>query len=104
MKAHLADKQVTNAWPPFAAGLLLAALLATPIAIVATFAQAPAKLELAQAQSLGESGGRPPVVYPGLNDDLGSFAFGYLEFDWDPRSPGGVPGFDTWPPGSPRRR
>jgi hypothetical protein len=25
------------------------------------------------------------------------FAFGYLEFDWDPRVPGGVPGFDSWP-------
>jgi hypothetical protein len=23
-----------------------------------------------------------------------SFAFGYLEFDWDPNAPGGVPGFD----------
>ena len=26
-----------------------------------------------------------------------SFAFGYLEFDWDPNAPGGVPGFDPWP-------
>jgi hypothetical protein len=26
-----------------------------------------------------------------------SFAFGYLEFDWDPDAPGGVPGFDSWP-------
>lgn len=25
------------------------------------------------------------------------FAFGYLEFDWDPSAPGGLPGFDTWP-------
>ena len=25
------------------------------------------------------------------------FAFGYLEFDWDPSAPGGVPGFDKWP-------
>lgn len=24
-----------------------------------------------------------------------SFAFGYLEFDWDPNAPGGVPGFDS---------
>ena len=29
----------------------------------------------------------------------GTFAFGYLEFDWDPTAPDGVPGFDTWPPG-----
>ena len=26
-----------------------------------------------------------------------SFAFGFLEFDWDPDAPGGVPGFDFWP-------
>ena len=26
-----------------------------------------------------------------------SFAFGFLEFDWDPNAPGGVPGFDSWP-------
>lgn len=26
-----------------------------------------------------------------------SFAFGYLEFDWDPNALGGVPGFDSWP-------
>ena len=25
-----------------------------------------------------------------------SFAFGFLEFDWDPNAPGGVPGFDSW--------
>jgi len=25
-----------------------------------------------------------------------AFAFGYLEFDWDPRVPSGVPGFDSW--------
>ena len=25
-----------------------------------------------------------------------SFAFGFLEFDWDPNAPGGVPGFDPW--------
>jgi len=28
---------------------------------------------------------------------LPSFAFGFLEFDWDPNAPGGVPGFDSWP-------
>jgi hypothetical protein len=26
-----------------------------------------------------------------------SFAFGFLEFDWNPNAPGGVPGFDSWP-------
>ena len=26
-----------------------------------------------------------------------SFAFGFLEFDWDPNAPGGVPGYVSWP-------
>ena len=30
--------------------------------------------------------------------EVGPFAFGYLVFDWDPGAPGGVPGFDSWPP------
>ena len=25
------------------------------------------------------------------------FAFGFVEFDWDPRIEGGLPGFDMWP-------
>lgn len=26
--------------------------------------------------------------------------FGFLEFDWDPNAPGGIPGFDPWPQSS----
>jgi hypothetical protein len=26
------------------------------------------------------------------------FFFGFVEFDWDPNTPGGVPGFEAWPP------
>ena len=29
--------------------------------------------------------------------------FGFLEFDWDPDAPGGVPGFDPWPSDAGRR-
>jgi hypothetical protein len=36
--------------------------------------------------------------------DPGNFAWGYVEFDQDPKAPGGIPGFDHWPPSSPRRR
>jgi hypothetical protein len=36
--------------------------------------------------------------------DPGNFAWGYVEFDQDPKAPGGIPGFDHWPPGAPRRR
>jgi len=37
-------------------------------------------------------------------EDPGNFAWGYVEFDQDPKAPGGIPGFDHWPPGAPRRR
>ena len=36
------------------------------------------------------------------NPELGSLAFGHVEFDWGPAAAGGVPGFDSWPPGSRR--
>ena len=32
-----------------------------------------------------------------LSDGQKSLAFGYLEFDWDPNAPGGMPGFSSWP-------
>ena len=31
----------------------------------------------------------------------GSRFFGFLEFDWDPDAPEGVPGFDPWPRSQP---
>ena len=40
---------------------------------------------------------RAPLSMPHDTSDLGPFAFGYVEFDWDPAN--GVPGFDSWPPG-----
>lgn len=41
---------------------------------------------------------------PSNAQDTGNFAWGYVEFDQDPKAPGGIPGFDHWPPGAPRRR
>jgi hypothetical protein len=37
-----------------------------------------------------------PLSIPLDSGELGPFAFGHLEFDWDPAS--GVPGFSSWPP------
>jgi hypothetical protein len=77
-----------------ACGLVLAALLATPLAVVATMAQsrsdAPTSANIAGHEfTSGQLG------------NIGPFAFGYVEFDVDPAL--GVPGFDSWPPGSGRR-
>jgi hypothetical protein len=44
-----------------------------------------------------------PLSVPRDSGEVWPFAFGYLEFDWDPAAPGGVPGFDSWPSGSRRR-
>jgi hypothetical protein len=43
-----------------------------------------------------------PLSIPLDSGELGPFAFGFLIFDWDPGTPGGVPGFDRWSPASPR--
>ncbi|MBX9775778.1 MAG: hypothetical protein K2Y71_15460 [Xanthobacteraceae bacterium] len=42
-----------------------------------------------------------PVSVPLDSGEFGPFAFGHLEFDWNPAD--GVPGFSAWPPGSPSR-
>jgi hypothetical protein len=42
-----------------------------------------------------------PLSIPRDSGEIGPFAFGYVEFDWDPA--GGVPGFSSWPPGPPSR-
>jgi len=38
----------------------------------------------------------PSAENAGLIDPKTDFAFGYLVYDWDPRAPGGVPGFSQW--------
>jgi len=91
-------------WRAVALTLLLTALLAGPIAFVATFAKSQTRHELADTREVVAPTG-PPIAYPGPTDsgDVGSFAFGYVEFDVDPRTPGSVPGFDSWPPASRRQ-
>jgi hypothetical protein len=43
-----------------------------------------------------------PLSVPSDFGDVGPFAFGHVEIDWNPSAPGGVPGFDSSPPGSRR--
>ena len=40
----------------------------------------------------------PSAKNAGLIDPEADFAFGYMVYDWDPRTPGGVPGFSQWIP------
>jgi hypothetical protein len=45
---------------------------------------------------------RAALSIPLDSGEVGPFAFGHVVFDWDPSAAGGVPGFDSWPPGSRR--
>jgi hypothetical protein len=102
MGTGVVEKQ--GGWHVVASVLFLAAFLAGPIAVVATMANSPPKEALTAAADVTVSR-EPALAYPAMTDsgDVGPFAYGYVEFDVDPRRPGGVPGFDTWPPGSSRR-
>ena len=46
-----------------------------------------------------------PNARPSASFDRGHapWFFGFLEFDWNPDAPGGVPGFDPWPSDVKRR-
>ena len=83
--------------------VIAAARMATVLILAATAALAVMSLipnnETAAAQPHVEP---TPATAPSVPRLSSSFAFGYLEFDWDPSAPGGVPGFDSWPPASQR--
>lgn len=96
--------QILTGWRSLAALLVLAALLAGPVAVVATMANPPPAGGLAAAYAQLQGAGAPIANSVPLDaGDVGAFAFGYVEFDQDPKAPGGVPGFDSWTPASPRR-
>jgi hypothetical protein len=86
----------------FIGGLLAVALIGsaygTPRPRVSIDAVVPAQLTIGMV--IGASAPevvRTAVSAPASAVERKSFAFGYLEFDWDPNAPGGMPGFDSWP-------
>jgi hypothetical protein len=108
MSDHSRGAQTRAGYPDLLAGLILVALLAVPIATAATMAKSSPRADEAAADTYSLAAATmtvPSSSYRVLSDppDIGHFAFGYLEFDWDPTAIGGVPGFDSWTPGSPRR-
>jgi len=86
-------------------------------ALIAAFTLVLALLALAPpAAWLGERAGRATPAERSVADQAAqrkssgsvslertpaSAFFGFLEFDWDPNAPGGVPGFDPWPRSQP---
>ena len=86
-------------WRWIAAALALAVFLATTLIVSVAQITHPAG---APAHVKPEGASIPSSIAP--DADVGNFAFGYVEFDQNPKAPGGVPGFDSWPPGSPPQK
>jgi hypothetical protein len=85
-----------------AAVLIVAAVAALAVtSLIRPHGSATAQTPLA-ATAVAPPAATGPTSVPPDSGDIGHFAFGYLVFDWDPQAPGGVPGFDSWPPGSRR--
>ena len=88
------------------ATVLIVAAVATLVITSLIRPQAPAAaqtpLAAETAPQSAPTAATIPMSVPPDTGDVGHFAFGYLVFDWDPQAPGGVPGFDSWPPGSRR--
>jgi hypothetical protein len=89
----LAQEQIGWRW--IAAAFVLAVFLAGALIMSVAAQHHPAQHTTPSAASNSNSSSE---------QDAGDFAWGYVEFDQDPKAPGGIPGFDHWPPGAPRRR
>ena len=86
-------------------GVVAAARMATVPILAVTAALAITSLIPSHQRAAAQPAVEPPTAtaplsVPRASRQAGSFAFGYLEFDWDPSAPGGVLGFDSWPPAS----
>jgi hypothetical protein len=93
METKPAHEQIGRRWTAIA--LVLAAFLAATLIVSVAQITHPAG---SPVHAKPEGASIPSSVAP--DADVGNFAFGYVEFDQDPKAPGGVPGFDSWPPGS----
>jgi hypothetical protein len=79
--------------------LIVAAILALAVTSLADSerAQSNVPVQIALVQTL-----TIPASVPRHSGEVKPLAFGHVEMDWDPAAPGGIPGFDIWPPGSQR--
>jgi len=83
--------------------LAVAALFAAVLTLILSGAwsdQATGTVVASTAVSSAPHSATAPVDMarsPSSDRGSGSRFFGFLEFDWDPDAPGGVPGFDPWP-------
>jgi len=95
---NLAQGQISWRW--IAAALILAVCLAGALMMSVSAQISPP----ANTQHTTPNAIPAPEPTPSNAQDPGNFAWGYVEFDQDPKAPGGIPGFDHWPPGATPRR
>jgi hypothetical protein len=95
---NLAQEQIGWRW--ITGALVLAMFLAGALIMsVAAQISHPAETQRTTPNAIPASN-----LPPSNAQDPGNFSWGYVEFDQDPKAPGGIPGFDHWPPGAPARR
>ena len=79
---------------PLAAVALAAAVIALAVPLSG---RSPDAVGAAAALSDPHPVTTPARVSAPASAERVPFFFGFLEYDWDPDAPGGVPGFDPWP-------
>ena len=82
-----------------AAGLTIAALVALAIASLVQ-GNVRATAQSGDVMQAAPTVATVPLYLPLDSGEVSRFAFGYLEFDWNPAA--GVPGFGSWPLGTPQ--
>jgi hypothetical protein len=84
---------------PVAAATLAAAMigLALPVSSSARNAGAVGASAAALSDTHVVTTPARPSRPVSIDDARVPWFFGFLEYDWDPNAPGGVPGFDSWP-------
>ena len=101
MNASLSGERVKSVGMTAAARMATVLILGAMAALTIT-SRFPSQEGTAAQGSAEPSTTTAPLSGAQVSRPAASFAFGYVEFDWDPSAPGGVPGFDSWPPASQR--
>ena len=83
-----------------AQGIAMIAILAAVFALVVPVSFSGPQSIAATAPARAQATAVPNDKLP--DGERVPLFFGFLEFDWDPDAPGGVPGFDPWPKHDPR--
>jgi len=99
--SHIEAESGSSARAAIAAALLAGSIAGLAITILIQGNESAGAEELVFADSAA-SMPKGPSLPSRASVELGHFAFGYLEFDWNPTAADGVSGFDSWPPGSRR--